>query len=105
MSVYNCYVANRHHLTSHPEYIKGTPIYGGRGTILGNQFKDKSRHENCVDYAEWFDKNIEFNQPLIDGVNVILNLLDYDDVTIICSCHPLECHLHKVAEYINSKKT
>jgi len=69
-------------------------VYIGRPGPYGNPFiigKDGNRVEVCIKYKEWF-----YSNPEIQNKVKILK-----DKIIACWCHPLECHGHIIAEFLD----
>jgi hypothetical protein len=73
-----------------------TPI-GHRGW-LGNPFplSEYNREESCNRFQEAFLKRIQSDPEFREAVIAL------KDQALGCYCHPLQCHGHIIAEYLDS---
>lgn len=76
-------VLNKYKLT--PEQ---TGVYIGRGSLLGNPFKEGSREENIALFEGYFLNKLRDRDP---GIERAFRSLHSSD-KLICYCHPEPCH-------------
>ena len=80
--------------------------YVGRPSVFGNLFshkdatlakyKTQTREEAVEKYKQYFYEKIK-DDDFRDKVMFL------KDKTLVCFCHPLACHAHIIAEYLESK--
>lgn len=86
-------VVNRHHGTK-GEYI-------GRGTPLGNPFKEGTREENVAEYRTWLLREInEGNACVIAELDRLAEIAWEKPLNLVCSCAPKACHGDVVKELL-----
>lgn len=79
----------------------GTGFYVGRGTPLGNPFKDYGRKENIRRYREWLREQWVQGGPAKGALLSLTDMFREDrELTLVCSCAPAACHGDVIAEAI-----
>lgn len=84
-------IANKH-------WYKGkiSPIYCGRGSVLGNPYvigADGDRNAVCAKYQVYFDGLInDQNNPITIEVKRIYKIARTTNVVLLCFCAPAKCH-------------
>lgn len=92
-------VVNRHN-------FRGTGVYVGRGTPLGNkashqiypgvEVKTNTREEAIEWYRQWLRAEWKRGGAAKQELLRLARLAKEGDVTLICSCTPLSCHANVI---------
>lgn len=102
-------VINKHD----PEEITiGEGVYVGRGTPLGNPYGCNisaeiivsSRKEAINKYRDWINnKIIVKDKAVCNELNKLYKIAMTNDLTLVCSCKPLDCHADIIKKILEEK--
>jgi hypothetical protein len=99
-----------------PQTHKGMLVYIGRKSswhkapygalnlnVLGNPFEmitEAQRSTVCQQYDQWLHAEYWKEKQVYNAVQEIIKLLDINDITLLCFCHPKECHADNLRAFI-----
>ena len=82
----------------------GDGFFCARPSPLGNPFRidgKTSREQAIAQYREWLLDKLETVNPTSKAFQILIDhYKEHGELTLICWCSPLQCHLEVIKEFI-----